>query len=241
METLPTARKPWPRLRRAVRHRAASLRAGAEAALVDATLGALNVACDVVGGALNAYASGRDGLRARRAVRAREADAARAAEVAARRDPRRPDGARPLTPELGEAGRGRRWALDRCREGVPAAVAAAPRRLRRRWTSAQAQSPLFTRLPPEIRARVFTEALRGHFLQLVGTPAGSLRGVVCRRGPRCSPGCEVRHSLECVMHTLYWYWPWERGIPDEFPGSFWPEERTARGGMLALLRTCRRV
>jgi hypothetical protein len=163
-----------------------------------------------------------------------------------RRCPGVSTGSRPLTPVPGVAFRQHRWDLDRGRDR-PAAEGAAARRLRRQWTCSQARSPLFARLPPELRARVFAHVVAGRFLQVVSPHGGcpSPRSLACSRDLYSHARCAHAGGVSCVLLLFQRHKPWgsaaDADVPEGFGGAAAAAAAGRGRGMLPLLQACRRM
>jgi hypothetical protein len=92
----------------------------------------------------------------------------------------------------------------------------------------QQQSPLFCRLPAEIRRLVYDEVLGGLTIEIQVTQAG-------RNGPQGSEGLSIFWASRIDDSAgRYWCSPGYRGYPHGTEGGFRP-------WILPLLQTCRRM
>ena len=147
--------------------------------------------------------------------------------------PTAPVGPRPRPPR-----RPRQTAAD-----APPAGGEGATRLRRQWTCSQARSPLFARLPPELRARVFDHVLAGRFLQVVAPRGGraSPRSLGCSRDLYSHTHCAPGAGLSCVLLLFQQHRPWGSTVDADVPEAFRGAAAGRARGMLPLLMAWRRM
>jgi hypothetical protein len=114
------------------------------------------------------------------------------------------------------------------------------KRLRRQWTCNQSQSVLFSRLPPELRSKIFEYVLGGRFLQITVDREGNLQSLDCSLNRYQQDHC-IAGSAGCIFHPFLWHKPWGCSIDEDIPGSFHRSPSESKHSMLALLQTCRRM